>query len=161
MFLKHHCYMLCLVLYCRIQREISGMCSGGIDLPKLLDNHIKVCFLCKHTHWRQLTCSLYTSRYLATRRPRTVQYKTHSNRTPTGTSMRRVFDVTSVRTYMYEHDHHGIPWRLSTCANSVYQVLFLLPLLSSSPSSAPGNETTLLLYTCMCSCPSPAGSWKT
>ena len=25
--------------------------------------------------------------------------------------------------YTYEHGHHGIPWQLSACANSVYQVL--------------------------------------
>ena len=40
-----------------------------------------------------------------------------------------VYDVTSIRTYtyMYEHSRHGIPWRLSTCPNSVYQALFLPP----------------------------------
>ena len=43
--------------------------------------------------------------------------------------MRQFYDPTGIRTYTKEHSRHGIPWRLSTCANSVYQVLFLLPLL--------------------------------
>jgi len=57
-----------------------------------------------------------------------VQYKTHTNRTPTGTSKGQVYDITSIHTYTYEHSHHKISWRLSACANSVYQALFLLPL---------------------------------
>ena len=58
-------------------------------------------------------------------------------RTPTGTSTRRGYDVTSIRTYTYKHGRHGIPWRLSACANSVYHAL--------SPPPPPRLGTRLIL----------------
>ena len=33
--------------------------------------------------------------------------------------------------YMHKHGCHRLPWQLSACANTIYQVLFLLPLLRS------------------------------
>ena len=45
--------------------------------------------------------------------------------------MQRVYDVTSIHTYTYEHGRHGILWRLSVCVPGA---------LSSPPSSTPGNE---------------------
>ena len=67
----------------------------------MVDNPIKVCFLSKRTHSRQpvLSWALSWGSYVATRRPRTARYETHSNRTPLGTSMRWVYDVM----YMYVH----------------------------------------------------------
>ena len=51
----------------------------------------------------EATCSFlsFISRDLATRRHRTTQYKTHSNRTPTDRSTGLVYDVTGVRTHMH------------------------------------------------------------
>ena len=56
----------------------------GMDLPKLVGNHKKACFLGKQ-HSLEATCSAlsFISRYPATRRHRTERYKIHSNRTPT------------------------------------------------------------------------------
>ena len=54
--------------------------------------------------------------YQATRMHRTGQYKTHNWRM-------------EFMAYTHKHGHHGIPWQLWTCGNSVYQVLFLIPLL--------------------------------
>ena len=36
--------------------------------------------------------------------------------------------VINIVTYQYQIIFHGIRWRLSACANSVYQALSLLPL---------------------------------
>ena len=36
-----------------------------------------------------------------------------------------------IHMYSYEHSWHGHSWQISTCANSVYQALFLLPLLQT------------------------------
>ena len=57
----------------------------GMDLPKLMDNCIKACFLGKW-HSLEATCFFlsFNPRYPATRRRRTARYKTHSNRAPTG-----------------------------------------------------------------------------
>lgn len=62
----------------------------------------------------------FISRYPATRRQRTAQDKTFSisNRMPTGTSMCRVCDVTSICIYLsIKHSHRRIAWRLSAFAN--------------------------------------------
>ena len=103
----------------------------GIDLQKLVDNHTKVYVFSVNAHTRGnpffLELYLDVPSYL---RHRTAQYKTHSNRTPTGASkaysMRQVWHHQYM--YMSEHSRHGILWQLSACINSVYQVLFLLPL---------------------------------
>ena len=92
---------------------------------KLVDNRTKVCFLGKR-HSLETTCSVlrFISRYIQL--PEGIEQRDieqNTNCTWTGTSMQRVYDVT-----IYEHGRHGIPWRLSTCANSVYRALFLLPL---------------------------------
>ena len=46
--------------------------------------------------------------------------------------------------YSYEHGHHRIPWRLSACANSVYQAL--------SPPPPPRLGMRLLPNVCVCVC---------
>ena len=117
--------MLCLVLYCQIQREMSGRQWKELTYQKLWITHINARFLSERTQWRHSVAAIcsflsFISRYLATRRPTTVRYETHLNWTPTGISTRQV--------YTYEHGRQGIPWQLSACTNSVYQALSLLPL---------------------------------
>ena len=100
-----------------------------MDLPKLVDNRTKACFLGKW-HSLETNCSVlsFISRYPATRRHRTAWYQTEHQ-------LRMNWHINAaslwrhrICTYTYEHGRHGIPWRLSACANSVYQALFLLPL---------------------------------
>ena len=84
-----------------------------MDLPKLVDNRKKACFLGKG-HSLEATCSVlsFISSYPATRRHRTEQYKIYSNRIPTAhelTHQHSEFDVTSIHTYTYEQGRHGIP----------------------------------------------------
>ena len=59
-----------------------------------MDYRIKAYFLSGCTHWRQPVLSWA---YLEV----------------PGTSMKRVYDVTSIHTHIYEHSCHIIPWQLS------------------------------------------------
>ena len=106
-----------------------------MDLLKLGDNRIKACFLGKW-HSSEATCSFlnFIWRCPATWRHRTW-CKTHSNWIPTAHELAHQhskFMTSPVYVRTYVHVQRRSPrnlWRLSTCANSVYQVLFLLSLL--------------------------------
>ena len=82
-----------------------------MDLPKLGDNSMKAFFSL------EATCSFlrFISRFKSTRRYRRARYKSHLNRTPTGTSTQWVYDITSIHTYTYEHGCPRIPRQTSTC----------------------------------------------
>ena len=103
----------------------------GMDLAKLVDNRMKACFLSK---WHSLEEVLFWALSRGIQLPEDIEQsdikslEQNTNCTWTGISTQWAYDVTSIRTYTYEHSRHGIPWQLSACINSVYQALFLLPL---------------------------------
>ena len=72
-------------------------------------------------------CTFVFRRSLGTRLLPTLTTYPLSQARRRGEKEQWVYDVTSIRMYTYEHGRHGIPWRLSACANSVYQALFLPP----------------------------------
>ena len=97
-----------------------GYAVVGVDLLKVVDNSRMVCSSVNVLIGGNLFFLVfYMLRYLATRRLRTAQYVSHSSRTPTGT---KHGDFMTSPVYVHTRTNR-IPWRLSACANSMYQAL--------------------------------------
>ena len=120
----------------RITKQWQNWCYSRVYKPVFMPD---VCPMCRCRYWQPVISWALSQ---GIQLPENIEqcdikltwteHQLHVN----CTSTQWVYDVTSIRTYMYQHGHDGILWQLSACANSMYQAL--------SPSFAHGNEAKSL-----------------